>query len=172
MTKAARRPLRVLLLNERCHSNALAGGAEVHLFEVFSRLVGPSLQVELLCAGFDGAAPADEHKGLRITRLGSRLSYYARVVGAVRRKVAAGEVDLIVEALNKIPFLTPLYTKVPVLAIHHHLHGLTAFRQVNPLLAFGSVALEQLVPFAYRHCPIVTISRSSKRMDARAAKRS
>lgn len=162
----ARRPeraLRVLLLDERCHANPCAGGAQTHLFEVFSRLVPRGVQVELLCSGFAGASARDEHRGVRITRVGTRLSFYARLAGEVRRRVAAGEVDLIVEAHNKVPFLTPLYAPgVPVLVIHHHFHGWTAFRQVSPLLAAGAVALEKLLPWVYRGVPFVTISRSSK----------
>lgn len=163
------RPLRVLLLNERCHANPLAGGAETHLFEIFGRLAcgaDPGIggvEVELLCCGFDGqAGERDEHRGVPISRVGNRFSFYTRVVGEVRRRVAAGQIDVIVEALNKIPFLTPLYTDVPTLVVHHHLHGLTAFRQVNPAIAAGAVALEQLVPLAYRRSPVITISRSSK----------
>jgi glycosyltransferase involved in cell wall biosynthesis len=152
----------VLLLNERCHANPLAGGAEVHLFEIFSRLVAQGVTVELLCSGFDGAPAHETHRGVAITRCGGRLSFYARAPGEVRRRVAAGAVDLIVEAHNKVPFLTPLYARVPVLVIHHHLHGWTAFRQVSPPIAAVSVALEALIPSVYRGVPFLTISRSSK----------
>lgn len=156
-------PVRVLLLNERCHDNPLAGGAETHLFEIFSRLADRGVETTLLCCGFDGAAsPTAEHRGVRIQRLGRRLSYYRLVPAEVRRRVAAGEVDLVVEALNKVPFLSPLYAKVPVLAIHHHLHGRTAFRQVNPAIALGSISLELLLPLVYRQVPVLTISHSSK----------
>ena len=155
--------LRVLLLNERCHANPLAGGAETHLFEIFSRLAPRGVRTELLCCGFEGAMPRDEHRGVQITRIGTRLSFYARVAGEVRRRVAAGEFDLIVEAHNKIPFLSPLYVAgTPVLVIHHHLHGWTAFRQVAPWIAGASVALEKLIPLVYRHVPMLTISASSK----------
>jgi len=155
--------LRVLLLNERCHANPLAGGAETHLFEIFSRLAPRGVRTELLCCGFEGAMPRDEHRGVQITRIGTRLSFYARVAGEVRRRVAAGEFDLIVEAHNKIPFLSPLYVAgTPVLVIHHHLHGWTAFRQVAPPIAAASVALEALIPIVYRGVPVLTISASSK----------
>ena len=157
------RPLRVLLLNERCHGNPRSGGAETHLIEIFSRLVGPDVHVELLCSGFKGANEHGTHRGLEISRLGGRFSYYAKVTSAVRRRLQDGRADVIVEALNKLPFLTPAYASVPVLAIHHHLHGLTAFRQVSPPIAAVSYALEQLVPWVYRNVPFVTISHSSKR---------
>ena len=160
---APSRPLRVLLLNERCHENPLAGGAETHLFEIFGRLAVRGVQTELLCCSFPGAALRTQHRGMAISRVGTRFSFYAHVAGEVRRRVAAGEVDLIVEALNKVPFFSPVYVRrLPVLVIHHHLHGWTAFRQVPPWLALPSVALEALVPLVYRRVPFVTISASSK----------
>ena len=156
------RPMRVLLLNERCHENPLGGGAETHLFEIFGRLAERGVETTLLCCGFGEAAGEATHRGVAIRRLGKRLSYYGKVPGEVRRCVAAGEVDLVVEALNKVPFLSPLYAKVPVLAIHHHLHGRTAFRQVNPALALGAISLELLLPLVYRQVQMLTISHSSK----------
>ncbi|HEX5009897.1 MAG TPA: glycosyltransferase family 4 protein [Planctomycetota bacterium] len=159
----APRPLRVLLLNERCHRNPLAGGAETHLFEIFGRLAARGVRTELLCCGFPGAAARDEHRGVAISRVGTRLSFYARVTSEARRRLAAGEVDLIVEAHNKVPFLSPLWSGgTPVLVIHHHLHGWTAFRQVAPPIAAASVALEALIPRVYRRVPMLTISASSK----------
>jgi len=159
---APSRPLRVLVLNERCHLNPAAGGSSVHLFEVFGRLASRGMQVELLCSGFPGCRPVGQHRGVRVTRIGGRLSYYARVPGEVLRRVKAGDVDVVVEELCTVPFLTPLYAKVPVLVTHLHLQGWTAFNQVPPWLAAGSVALESLLPWVYRRTPFVTISRSSK----------
>ena len=155
-------PLHVLVLNERCHENPLAGGVEEGFFRRYGQLVRHGLEVELLCAGFPGAARQAEHEGVRVTRVGTRLGYYARVAGEVRRRVHAGQADVVVEELSKVPFLAPLYAGVPVLAVHHHLHGLTAFRQVRPWLALGSVALESLLPWVYRQVPFLTVSKSSK----------
>jgi len=158
----AARGLRVLVLNERCHENPLAGGVEVGFFIRYGQLARHGLEVELLCSGFPGAAATDVHEGVRITRLGNRLSYYAKVPGEVRRRVRAGAADVVVEELCKVPFLSPLYAGVPVLGVHHHLHGLTAFRQVRPWIAAAAVGLEALIPWVYRHVPIISVSRSSK----------
>jgi glycosyltransferase involved in cell wall biosynthesis len=156
--------LRILLLNERCHLNPLAGGAETHLFEIFGRLADRGVRTELLCSGFPNALPTGEHRGVAVSRIGTRLSYYARVAGEARRRVGAGDVDLIVEAHNKIPFLAPLYAgRTPVLVIHHHLHAWTAFRQVSPPIAAVALALEKLIPRLYRDVRFLTISASSKR---------
>jgi glycosyltransferase involved in cell wall biosynthesis len=154
--------LRVLLLNERCTSNPLAGGAEVHLAQIFSRLTN-ELEIEWLCCGYDRCAPTGSARGIPITRLGNRFSYYAFLPAEVRRRVATGHLDLIIEAFNKLPFLTPLYAPgVPKLVIHHHLHGWTAFRQVPAPIALASVLLESSIPFVYRGVPVLAISDSSR----------
>jgi len=154
--------LRVLVLNERCHRHPSAGGVEVSLFARYSRLADQGISIELLCAGFAGAAAHEVHRGVHISRVGSGLSYYARVPSEVRRRIRAGQVDVVVEELSKVPFLSPLYAEVPVVAVHYHFHGLTAFRQVRPWIAAGAVALESLIPLVYRRVPILTISKSSK----------
>ena len=43
-----------------------------------------------------------------------------------------------------------------------HLFGTTVFREANPLIASYVVALESLIPFAYRGCRFVAISESTR----------
>jgi len=152
----------VLVLNERCHLNPAAGGVEVGLFIRYGQLVRNGLQVELLCSGGPGLPAEEVHNGVRISRVGGRLSFYAKLPGEIRRRVRAGEVDIIVEELCKVPFLAPWYAGVPVLAVHHHMHGLTAFQQVPPWIAAGAVVLEGLIPWAYQRVPFLSVSKSSK----------
>ena len=45
---------RILVLNERDPVNPLAGGAETHLFEIFSRLAQHGHEITLLAASFPG----------------------------------------------------------------------------------------------------------------------
>jgi glycosyltransferase involved in cell wall biosynthesis len=153
----------VLILNERDLENPRAGGAEIHLFEIFGRLAAGGDRVTMLCAGFPGGPPETEIAGVRVRRLGtSRRGYYAAIVGTARRYVADERPDVVVEAHNKLPFLSPLYTRVPRLVIVHHLFGLTAFRQVPPPVAATVVFLEWLIPWVYRGVDFVAISESSR----------
>ena len=153
----------VLVLNERDLDNPRAGGAEIHLFEIFGRLAAAGDRVTMLCAGFPGAAPEATIAGVRVRRLGSsRYRYYTRVVQVCRAYVAAERPDVLVEALNKLPFMSPLYTRVPRVAIVHHLFGTTAFQQVPVLVAMLVVAAEWLVPRVYRGAAFVAISDSSR----------
>jgi glycosyltransferase involved in cell wall biosynthesis len=152
----------VLILNERDLENPRAGGAEIHLFEIFGRLAAAGDRVTMLCAGFPGGAPTADIAGVRVVRLGSLYAYYARVAGAARRYVAAERPDVLVEAHNKLPFLSPLYTRLPHLVIVHHLFGWTAFRQVPPPVAATVVALEWMIPWVYRGVDFLAISESSQ----------
>src|SRR5215831_18705960 len=103
----------VVILNERDLEHPRAGGAEIHLFEIFGRLAAAGDRVTMICAGFPGSAPEATIAGIAIRRYGNGYTYYARVAGAVRRYLAAARPDVLVEAHNKLPFFTPLYTCIP-----------------------------------------------------------
>jgi glycosyltransferase involved in cell wall biosynthesis len=156
-------PRHVLVLNERDLDNPRAGGAEIHLFEIFGRLAAAGDRVTMLCAGFSGGAPEATIAGVHVRRLGTnRAGYYSRVVQACRAYVAAERPDVLVEALNKMPFLSPLYTRLPLVAIVHHLFGTTAFQQVPAPVAAAVVGAEWLVPRLYRRAAFIAISDSSR----------
>ena len=128
------RPCRVLILNERDPLHPAAGGAELHVFEIFSRLAARGYDVTVLCERFAGAAEREQVMGVDVRRLARVPIYYARAAAACWRSTRAGDtdgVDVVVECLNKLPFLSPLYSRAPVLALSHHLFGATAFQQVS-----------------------------------------
>ena len=133
---------KILLLNERDPRNPLAGGAEVHIFEIFKRLVARGHEVELLAASFPGCRPVEVVDGVRVRRLANRYLYYAIVPLALRATVRRSRPDVVIDVLNKLPFLSPWMVSTPTFAIVHHLMGATAFRQVAfPLAARASRGL-------------------------------
>jgi glycosyltransferase involved in cell wall biosynthesis len=159
----ADRPRRsIVVLNERDLENPLAGGAEVHVFEIFRRLTARGHRVRVLAASFPGAAPVTDHHGVTIRRLVTRYAYYARVPFALRRALAEEPTDVVVDVLNKFPFFTPWVAAVPCAAIVHHLFGRTAFRQVAMPIALATFAAEKLIPFAHRTTPMLAISASTR----------
>src|SRR3989442_15236419 len=111
----------VLILNERDLDNPAAGGAEIHLFEIFGRLAAAGDRVTMLCAGFPGAAPETRIAGVTGGRYGNRYSYYTQVGQACRRFLRAERPDLLARGHNKVPFLTPLYARARRLAVGPHL---------------------------------------------------
>ncbi len=155
-------PLRVLVLNERDPLHPNSGGAELHVHQVFRRLAAQGYRVTQLVSQGRGTAEHEVLDGIEIRRLGRLRSYYPRVAWTCARETRAGRYDVVVECLNKVPFYSPLYSSVPVLAICHHLFGEVAFHQVAWPIASAVWGAEQLIPALYRKCQVVSISASSR----------
>lgn len=153
--------LRILVVNWNDCSDPHAGGAEIHIHEIFSRLVSAGHQVTLLCNRPPGASRRDNMDGVSIHRVGTRNTFNYHVPFAYWRHFR-GKVDVVVDALNKLPLLTPLFCREPVLAIVHHLFGATAFNELTSLAAAYVGFFERWLPLVYRECPFEVISDSTR----------
>ncbi len=152
----------MLVLNWRCPKNPLAGGAEVYLQEIFSRLAGRGHQATLFCERFPGSEPEDTIDGIRVIRAGGRFTFNFTAGREVGRLADALKADVVIDDLNKIPFYSPWHTKRPVLAILMHLFRGSIFREVFPPLAAYVWIAETMIPLAYRRCRFAVLSESSK----------
>lgn len=152
---------RILVLNERDPRNPMTGGAETHVFEIFSRLVRRGHDVTVLVAGFRGGASEEIVDGVRVRRFANRYLYYPMVPWLARREAAKGY-DVVVDVLNKLPFLSPWFVPRPCMAIVHHLFGSTALRQVPLPIVIVTWLMERLIPWAYVRVPILAISPSTR----------
>jgi glycosyltransferase involved in cell wall biosynthesis len=155
-------PCRVLILNERDPRHPAAGGAEVHVAEISRRMAAMGFELTQAAVGFPGAPARERLDGLEVVRLGRIRWYYPRVVAACARETRRGRFDVVVEHLNKLPFCSPAYSAVPVLAVNHHLFGRSAFLQVAWPIAAAVVAIESTIPWVYRNTPFLAVSESSK----------
>lgn len=153
---------RVLILNERDPRHPKAGGAEVHVAEIFGRLARRGHQVTMVASRFADAAPQETLGDLRVLRVAALPLYYPRAALHCRAATRRGEFDVVVECLNKLPFLSPVYARAPVLALCHHLFGETAFAQVPWPIAATVWSVERLIPRLYRHQIFVAISESTR----------
>ena len=153
---------RVLVLNERDPAHPSAGGAEIHLAEIFGRLAARGYEITLAASRFRGAASRERLAGLDVRRLGRLPAYYPRVAWTTAKETRRGRYDVVVECLNKLPFYAPVYSAAPVLALCHHLFGEVAFQQVAWPIAATVWTAERLIPPLYRSVPFVTISPSSR----------
>jgi glycosyltransferase involved in cell wall biosynthesis len=153
--------VRLLLVNWQDRLNPQAGGAEIHLHEVFGRLARRGIRVTLLASGWRGAAPEAELDGMRVVRVGSRYTFGLAAPPAGRRLIATERPDLVIEALNKVPVFAPLWSRVPVTLLVHHLFGTTAFREASPPLAAMTWLLERPLRRVYGRRPVQVISQST-----------
>ena len=154
--------LRILVVNWQDRENPLAGGAEIHLHEVFSRLVDRGHEVDLLCSGFEGAPSRVRLDGIDVHRVGGRLSFAARARGYYRRHLQELPYDVLVEDLNKVPLATTRWGPTPVVVLVHHLFGTTAFKEASPPLALATWLMEQRIPRLFADTPAVAVSESTR----------
>ena len=154
--------MRILLVNWQDLENPHAGGAELHAFELFSRLVARGHEVHLVCSGWPGAAPTATIQGLSVERHGGRHSFALAARAAVRRALASRRWELVVEDINKLPLYLPRLTALPFCAVVPHLFGTTAFQEASwPVAALVNLA-ERRIPRVYRRAGWHAISESTR----------
>jgi glycosyltransferase involved in cell wall biosynthesis len=152
----------ILLVNWQDRANPYAGGAEIHLFEIFSRMAAGAHRVRLVCSGWEGAPPRASIEGISVERVGGRNSFALLGRRAVRRAIKAERPDILVEDLNKLPLFLTMGTKLPFCAIVPHLFGTTAFDEASWPIAAAVWAAERPLPWAYRRAGFHAISESTR----------
>lgn len=154
--------MRILLVNWNDRRNPQAGGAEIHLHELFGRLAGWGHDVDLIASGWPGCEPRSELDGMRVLRVGGRHSFALRARGAVRRALQQRAYDVVVEDINKLPLYLPTLTPLPFVAIVPHLFGTTAFDEATWSVAAIVWASERPLPRVYRRAAFHAISESTR----------
>lgn len=154
--------MKILLANWQDRRNPHAGGAEVHLFEIFSRLAARGHTVRLVCSGFAGAPAEEVVDGIAVERHGDRHSFAWRAGSALRRAASAFAPDVVVDDINKIPLDTPRHTDRPIYAIVPHLFGGTAFHELSWPMATVVWLAERTIPRIYRRAWFHAISDSTR----------
>ncbi|MGQ0642194.1 MAG: glycosyltransferase family 4 protein [Gemmatimonadaceae bacterium] len=157
--------MRVLVVNWQDLDNPMAGGAEIHLHEIFGRLTRAGHDVTLLCGGWPNAPATAEIDGMHVHRVGTRYTFPFHARAAYRRLSAAQPFDVIVEDINKVPLYTPRWVSpsrtTPVVALIPHLFGDTVFQEAPFPLASIVWLLERPIPRIYRRVPFQAISQST-----------
>lgn len=154
--------MKILLANWQDLENPHAGGAELHLFELFGRIAARGHRVHLVCSGWPGAPPTATVRGVTVERHRGRHTFALAGRGAVRRALRRESWDIVVEDINKLPlYLAPL-TPLPFCVIVPHLFGTTAFQEASVPVAAAVTLAERLIPRVYRRAGYHVISESTR----------
>jgi len=157
--------VRILIFNWQDIKNPFAGGAEVHLHEVFSRIAAEGHEVTLYCSHFDGAKPHEEMNGIHVIREGGRWLFNYLVPQKYFSVFRKQKFDLVVDDMNKIPFYTPLYVQEPLLGVTHHLFGRSIFLEAPfPVASYVYLAERAALPIYKRLRFIVGSPSTHKEM--------
>jgi glycosyltransferase involved in cell wall biosynthesis len=153
--------VRILVVNWQDRENPQAGGAEIHLHEIFGRLAARGHEVTLFCGGWPGSPPRATLDGLTVHRVGTRHTFPLHAHRYYSRHLA-GRFDLLVEDINKIPLYTPLWRGPRTVALVPHLFGATAFQELPIPVAAAVWLAERPLGRVYRRVPFQAISESTR----------
>jgi glycosyltransferase involved in cell wall biosynthesis len=153
--------LRILLVNWQDRENPQAGGAEIHLHEIFGRLASQGHEVSLLCGGWPGCPPRAVLDGIQVVRVGTRNTFRFLARRGYREHFGGHPIDVLIEDINKMPLHTPRWGKVPVVAVVPHLFGSTAFQELPVPVAAAVWLAERPLPWVYGRVPFEAISEST-----------
>jgi glycosyltransferase involved in cell wall biosynthesis len=153
--------VRILVLNWQDRENPQAGGAELHLHQIFGRLVARGHVVELLCSGWGNAARRTMIDGIDVHRVGSRHTYPFLAHRYYSTNLESRNYDVVIEDMNKAPLYTPLWKTPRLVGLVHHLFGSTAFRETAAPLAAALWMAERPIGRLYRNTPFEAVSEST-----------
>lgn len=151
----------ILLFNWRDTSHVYAGGAEVYIQELAKRWKENGSRVTIFCGSDYKSMSNETIDGVNIVRRGGIYTVYLFGFLYYIFKFR-GKVDLIIDCENGIPFFSPLYAKVPVILLIHHVHQevFRAFLRF-PFRQIAAFLEGKLMPVVYKKNQIVTVSDSS-----------
>ena len=155
--------MHILILNWQDRTHPQAGGAEVHLHEIFGRIAGMGHRVTLFCCRHDGAASHETIDGIDVIRQGARPTFNYVVPRWYKANVDVLQPDIVIDDINKIPFFTPRFVRRPLLAIIHHFFGSTIYREAGLLSGMYVKHFEDRIGRVYGKIPICTVSESTRR---------
>ncbi len=114
-------PLHILILSDRDWTHPQGGGTGTNLYGQVERWLAWGHRVTVVACSYPGAKAEERHGNLRILRLGGRSTVFPRVIWrGLRGKLP--EADVVLEVVNGITFLTPLWLRIPRLTLVHHVH--------------------------------------------------
>jgi glycosyltransferase involved in cell wall biosynthesis len=154
--------MKVLVINWRDIKNPEAGGAEVHIDEILKRKP-PNWQVDFVSASYPGAPKAEVINGYNVIRIPNNSIFNFTFRTFWKKDLSRCGYDLVIDDISKIPLVTPAYIKeTPILAIDHHIHGMSLFTQLFFPMALYVFLMERFLLRAYKNTPVVAVSESTR----------
>lgn len=153
------------MLSWRYLGHPQSGGAEVLTHEVLRRCVASGWEVTAFSAAYPGCAPREVIDGVTVVRRGEQHTVHLHAWRWLRSR--RRDFDRVVDQINTIPFLTPLYVRRAQrrMFICQLARGYW-FRETRGLFRLAAPLGYLLEPWQtrlYRRTPTLTISRSTQR---------
>jgi glycosyltransferase involved in cell wall biosynthesis/O-antigen/teichoic acid export membrane protein len=153
----------ILVLTDRDWTHPQGGGTGTNLYGQVSRWLGWGHRVSVIAAGYDGSAPVERHGDLTIYRFGGRSTVFPRAIFKQWRGLVP-DADVVLEVINGITFLTPLWMRTPRVSLVHHVHTDHYEREMGRVGKVAGLFLETLpLKLLYPGSRFVAISHATQR---------
>jgi glycosyltransferase involved in cell wall biosynthesis len=156
--------LNILILADRCWAHPQGGGTGANLYAQVIRWAQEGHQITMIAGDYPGAKRL-EHvaPNLVVHRMGGRATVFPRGVWAVMRGLGR-DADVVLEIINGITFLTPLWLRKPRVALVCHPHRELYVGEFGRVRGRMLAALLEELPLRllYRRAPFLTISESAR----------
>ena len=159
---AVDRPLHILVLSDRDWTHPQAGGTGTNLFGQVSRWLSWGHRVTVVACSYPGAEPVERDGDLTLHRMGGRSTVFPRAIWKLWRGRLVPDADVVLELVNGISFLTPLWCRKPRVALVQHIHRDHYAEELGRLGKVAAFLLETLpLRVLYRGSRVITISEAS-----------
>lgn len=150
----------VLYLTWRDHGHPEAGGSEVFVDRTAQEMTRLGHDVVVFSSGYAGAPRRSSDHGYSNVRGGGRYTVYLHALLFMWRH--RKDFDAVIDVQNGVPFWSPLFFRVPVFNLTHHVHREQWSSFFSPPIArFGWFIESRVAPLVYRHSRYLTVSNAS-----------
>ena len=152
--------MHILVLTDREWTHPQGGGTGTNLFGQISRWLAWGHRVTVVASSYPGAASEERIDNLTILRMGGRSTLFPRAIWRLRRDLVP-DADVVLEVINGITFLTPLWLRTPRLALIHHVHRDHYEQELGRLGKLAAFLLETApLRWLYTRVRFMTLSRA------------
>ena len=159
--------LHILILSDRDWTHPQGGGTGTNLFAQVARWLHWGHRVSVISCSYPGARACERIGDLTLHRVGGRSTVFPRAILRQWRGLVP-DADVVLEVVNGITFLTPIWCRTPRVTLVHHIHRSHFVREMGPKGHVAALLLETLpLRLLYRRTQFLTISQASARDIAR-----
>ena len=163
--------MHILVLTDRDWTHPQGGGTGTNLFGQISRWLAWGHRVTVVACSYPGAPAEERIDNLTIHRMGGRATVFPRAIWKLRRGLVP-DADVVLEVVNGITFLTPLWLNLPRLTLIHHVHREHYAQELGRLGKIAAFLLETApLRWLYAGSRFQTLSHAEARGDRRARHR-
>ncbi|MET0205863.1 MAG: glycosyltransferase [Thermoleophilaceae bacterium] len=154
--------MHILVLTDRDWTHPQGGGTGTNLYGQVNEWLDWGHRVSVIACGYPGCEPHERAGELEIHRLGGRSTVFPRAIWRQWRGLVP-DADVVLEVVNGITFLTPIWMRTPRVTLVHHIHRDHYLREMGRKGALAAYLLETApLRHLYRGSRFLTISQAAE----------